>query len=326
MSCRLARLYRRTENVRILAVVVSELELIDVERKIFLGHFMERTNDAPLNDTPESFNGVRVNRAAYILIAAVMDNAEWIFTPKVVIALVFVCGKQTNLVGHHFAHERSECDCVGIVDYPRNYVALALDCADHDSFTCSASSTHAATPTWAFVFVPGLAAHKGFVHFDVADQLLELLITERSADLMAHEPRGLVGTESHVPHDLQCANPLLAGEHQVHDAEPLSQRLVRVFEDRIDQHGKTVAGIWSAVIALPVKVFGAVRLGLKAAARTAYNAIGPAVVHQVLLAGVLVRKLLLEIRHTHLVDSVMRGLYLLGHGQSPIGLGALNHG
>lgn len=308
-----ARSYRRTKDVRVLAVVVPELELIDVQREILTADFMECTDDATFDDGPEALDGVRVNRTAHVFIAAVMHDTERVFVPKRFVRGMFIGGQQTYLVRHDLTHERSKSDRIDVIDHSRNHVAFALDRADHNGFSCSASTTHAAASAWAFVLVPGLTADIGFVNLDIADQLLELLIAKCSADLVAHKPCGLVGTKAHVSHDLEGTYSLLAGEHQVHNPKPVAQRLVGVLEYRTRQHGKAVASIWSAVIALPVEILGAVRLGFKTATRAAYNALRPAIGGKVSLARILVRKSALEVRYAHLVDSVVRGLDLLGH-------------
>ena len=46
------------------------------------------------------------------------------------------------------------------------------------------------------MFVPSLPTDVGFVHFDVADQLLELDVAESNPNLVVHEQRGIVGTET----------------------------------------------------------------------------------------------------------------------------------
>ena len=48
----------------------------------------------------------------------------------------------------------------------------------------------------AFVFVPSLPTDVGFVHFDVADQLLELDVAQSNLNLVAHEQCGIVGTKT----------------------------------------------------------------------------------------------------------------------------------
>ena len=54
----LASLNRRSEDVRVLPIVIAELELGNIQRHIFAAHFMERADDAALEDRPEAFNGL----------------------------------------------------------------------------------------------------------------------------------------------------------------------------------------------------------------------------------------------------------------------------
>jgi hypothetical protein len=59
-----------TEDVRILAIIVAELKLRDVQRHIFGAHLVERVDHAALEDRPETFNRVGVNRADHVVLAA----------------------------------------------------------------------------------------------------------------------------------------------------------------------------------------------------------------------------------------------------------------
>ena len=52
--------------------------------------------------------------------------------------------------------------------------------------------------------------------------------------------------------NLEGANALLAGEHQMNDPEPVPQRLVRVLEDRPGDDGEAIA-VRRAFLALPVE-------------------------------------------------------------------------
>jgi len=49
---------------------------------------------------------------------------------------------------------------------------------------------------------------------------------------------------------MEAADPLLAGQHQVNDREPVPQRLVGVLEDRARYVGELIA-VWIAGVALP---------------------------------------------------------------------------
>jgi len=58
-----ASLDRRSEDIRVRPIIITELELRNIERHIFAAHFVERADDAALEDRPEAFNRVRVDRA-----------------------------------------------------------------------------------------------------------------------------------------------------------------------------------------------------------------------------------------------------------------------
>jgi len=52
------------EHVVVIAIVVPEGELVEVERQIPLGDVMEVSHDAPLDERPEAVNGAGMNFAA----------------------------------------------------------------------------------------------------------------------------------------------------------------------------------------------------------------------------------------------------------------------
>jgi hypothetical protein len=92
-------------------------------------------------------------------------------------------------------------------------------------------------PVSVFVFAAGI----GFVHLDDPAQLLNRIFNQSGSDLVAHAPSGFVTTEAHDALHLEVRNALLAGRHHVHDAMPVAQRLVRVFEDRANRVREPVA-------------------------------------------------------------------------------------
>src|SRR5712691_7555458 len=198
------------EDVRIGANVVAELELGNVRRQILLADFMERAHNAALDDRPEALDGVRVNCASNVLVAAVVNDAERIFATKRPVPFAFIGAQQTNSVRNHFTDECTERDGVHVIDHSRNDVAFAFDGSSHGDLAVPASSAEVTATARPFVLVLGLAADPCFVHFDDADQLAELFIPQRSSDFMAHETRGFIGTETNIAHDLQRADALLA--------------------------------------------------------------------------------------------------------------------
>jgi len=58
-----ASLDRRSENVRVLPIIITELEFGNIERHIFAAQFVECADHATLENRPESFDGLRVDRA-----------------------------------------------------------------------------------------------------------------------------------------------------------------------------------------------------------------------------------------------------------------------
>jgi hypothetical protein len=51
---------RRSEDVLVLPIVITELEFGNIERHIFSAHLIERADYAALDDRPEAFDGLRV--------------------------------------------------------------------------------------------------------------------------------------------------------------------------------------------------------------------------------------------------------------------------
>ena len=58
-----------------IAVIIAELKFRDVQRQIFAADLVIAADDAALNDRPEAFNRVGVDRADDVLPDAVIDNA-----------------------------------------------------------------------------------------------------------------------------------------------------------------------------------------------------------------------------------------------------------
>lgn len=65
---------RRSKIVLVQAVVVPELEFRDVERQIFLADFVEASHDATLDERPEAFDGLLMDRADNVLTARMVNK------------------------------------------------------------------------------------------------------------------------------------------------------------------------------------------------------------------------------------------------------------
>jgi hypothetical protein len=93
----------RSEDVRILPVVITELELGDVQRHVFSAHFVERADHAALKDRPEAFNGLRVDCANDILTSRVVNSRVWIVLVERIVAGILIGAKQADFVGDGFS-------------------------------------------------------------------------------------------------------------------------------------------------------------------------------------------------------------------------------
>ncbi len=64
---------RRPENVRVRPVIIAELELGDIERRVLFADLVEGSDHAALDQRPEAFKRVRVNDADTRLPAGMMS-------------------------------------------------------------------------------------------------------------------------------------------------------------------------------------------------------------------------------------------------------------
>ena len=308
---------RRSKDVRIPPVVITELEFGDIERHIFSVHFVERADYATLENRPKAFNGLSVNCADNILTARMINSRVWIVHVELIVARILIGAKQADPMRHGFADERGESIRTHVRDNARDHITLAADHPNDRRFAGANASSSAAAAALVPMPVFGQAANKSFIDFDNAAELVDVL-HESGSDLVAHEPSGFIGTEAHIAHDLQCAHPLLAGEHQVDDAIPIAKRLIGVLENGIDQDREAVPRRTArgALRALPMPIArGQVIYSRIAATRAAY-AVWPAASLQVHLAGVFVRKHRLKFRGGKLMNRPW--LFAACHGVLPM--------
>jgi hypothetical protein len=101
---------------------------------------MKRTDDATLDDRPESLNAVGVNCTMHILPLTVARNAmrEAVAKP---IASMLIGRDQADAIGYNVTDKRIKDFFAGIGDHSCNQIALALDSADDDFLARSTSTT-----------------------------------------------------------------------------------------------------------------------------------------------------------------------------------------
>lgn len=73
LSCS-TRLNRGAEDVRVQAMIIAELKLVDVEMQILLADFVERADDPAFHDGPKAFDGIGMNSTTDIFPFGMMDH------------------------------------------------------------------------------------------------------------------------------------------------------------------------------------------------------------------------------------------------------------
>ena len=93
----LAPLNRLSEDIRVLPVIITELELGNIERHIFAAHFVERPDYAALEDRPEAFDGLSVNCADDILPSRMINSHVRVVLVERIVARILIGAKQATL-------------------------------------------------------------------------------------------------------------------------------------------------------------------------------------------------------------------------------------
>jgi hypothetical protein len=308
----LASFDRRSKDIRILRIIVPELELGDIERHIFRAHLVERANDAALKDRPEALNRVGVNCADDVLPPAVVNGRVRKFLAEMLIAHPLVGTEQADLMRHGFAHKGFKGSGLDVGDDAGDNIALAANCPDDGDFA-RADAAGSAAPAFVPMAVLFLAADEGFIDFDNATELLDIF-HEGSSDLVAHEPSGFQRAEAHISPNLARTHAFLTGQHKVDDAIPIPQWLICVFEDSAYQDGESIT-VPGTVFALPMPLARGQIVDGEIATSRAANAIRPATGLQIGFAGIIIGEHSFELRDSELND--LHRLGCTGHDLLP---------
>jgi hypothetical protein len=287
-----------SKYVTVLTIIVPELEFSDIQMQILLGNLMISTDNSTLEDRPEALDCVGVNRANDVLANSVVNRLVRETALKTAIAGISIGAEEANPVRYGLPHESLKRSSVGPLDNARNDIALALDCANDRSLAGISPPARSAF----LIPMPVLVAPAdvGFINFNDPAKLLDVL-DHRSSDLVAHEPSSLVRAEAHIAEDLEGAHALLADQHQVRDAVPVFQRLIRVLKDCAGQVRETIALVCAGV-ALPLEGHCRDRIYLLRIAARAADAFRPTPRDQILDAIVLSLKQFVKLLGCQLVD------------------------
>jgi hypothetical protein len=290
-----------SEDVRVLAVIVSELKLGDIERHVLAVDLVERPDDTALEYRPEALNRIRMNRADNVFMCGVIDD----FMLRENLVEVFVSNpvvgnQKADFVRDRLAHETGESRSADVLDHTGDNATLATDRTGDDGL--ARSSAASAVTTAPVMPVLCFAADESFINFDNASEFFKVPVGERSADTVAHVPSSFVGTKTHEPIDLQRAHSLFAGQHQVNDAKPVFERFIRVLENCARNVRETVAGLRGAFVALPMPRVALQLSGVLSATAGAFNALRPSLADQIGAASLFVREMLVELGGGKLVN------------------------
>lgn len=294
--CGSASCYGRPENIVVFPVVIGELELGNVERKVFGTDLMIGAHDASLDEAPEPFNSLCVNGTHNVLAEGMIHRPVREFLLNATITPPLVSAKQADLFGQGIVQEAVQGGRVGAVDDACDYRTFVLYCPGNNQL--------AARPALAspLVFVPvfGLAPDEGFVGFDNAHELAELRINQPGPDPHAEIVSGTVRAETHNALHFKSGNAFLTGQHHVYDSEPVAQADVGILKNGANKDREAVAARLDALCALPMKRPVSERIDLFIATTGTFDANRPAPGLQIRLAGIAIREHVLELFDGHL--------------------------
>ena len=316
MSKILASLNSCSEYIAIKAVIVAELEFSDIERQIFLADLVVAANDPALDDAPEALNRIGVNRADNVLARAVIDDAMLVLVAETAIGRIGIGAKQANAIRDGVTDKSFNRFRLGVLDNTSDDVALALYSTDDWRLVSTAATRLAGLLVPMLVLV--VTADVGFVHLNNAAKL-GFRLHQSSADFVAHGMCRAVAAEAHDALNLEGTNTLLAGQHRMYDAVPVTQGLIGVLKDGASRMREAIA-VLGAHFALPMMA-GSKRVALAVATTRAFDAIRPTPRDQIGDAGRFIGKHRFKLGDGHLVD----GLGAARHGVSSF-VGGYSHG
>jgi hypothetical protein len=302
---------RCSKNVTVEPIIISELKLRDIQRHVFGAYLMERADDAALEDAPKPFNRLGVDGADNVLMLGMINGCVRISFVETLVANPLIGAKQTYFFRDGLIDESDQGCGADVIDNARDHVTLAAHSASDNRFAgCGRTGLEVALNPMP---VLGFAADEGFVNFHNAAKL-GFRFDQSRADFVAHGMRRTVAAEAHDTLNLEGANSLLAGQHQMGDAEPLAERLVRVLKDRARDMREAITRVRSALVALPLEGHRPDRKDLWIATARANHPIRPAPRYQVRLASIFVRERRFELSDGHLMNWSRSA----GHLASPI--------
>ncbi len=224
---------------------------------------MPRSHDAALEKGKCIFDGIGVNLAHDVDLAAMVNGPMWDAREFCGIGIrsEIVRDNHVNIGFDVLADVLRESSCFHIVSMEEPQIAVSLPNADHDFFVVSFCRM-------ALTDVP--AAYVGFVHLYRAGKFWFGSFFHRGPDSVAEIPCGLVADSKRAV-NLMCAYALFRFAEKQRSHEPFLKWQVRVVKNRARRHGKLVIATL-AVEQLLIRL----KLYSRVIAARAVRSIGPA--------------------------------------------------
>jgi hypothetical protein len=140
---------------------------------------------------------------------------------EISVEMTFVRRQQADAVRDGLVYEPNRCSFLSYGARLAQPITFALYRTDYGDFVVRSALATTLIPMLVFIF----ATDPCLVDFDNTTKFPFRLHHCRT-DFVAHAMRCFVRAKAHNSLDLQGANALLAGRHQMNDAEPIAEGLI----------------------------------------------------------------------------------------------------
>ena len=270
--------------------VVTEGLFIKVAEQMEGFHVHVGSPNCPLQEAPEVLNPVGVDMAPDVCLSMVNDLVG-INVVKVFVGLQGV-GEDFAPLGDLLADDRGESLAAAVRDYHCMDAALlafpvAFQEANDGGLVLAARAGNLLCPL-VLVHEPSRAADEGFVHFHLAGERADGIVSHCQADALEHEPSGLLSNIKGASNFIG-ANAVLGIGDKPDGGKPFVQPNRTVLKDSPNLDRELALGMFS--LASPDAALAIVVEFSASASRTSH-AVGPAELHHEVVAAVNVGKVL----------------------------------
>lgn len=266
------------------------------------------TAQSVFHQTPESFDGIRVNVASNVDLCAVIDSLMNIPTLRDVrdalVTRQFI-GENDTLGKDMLTDDWQQCSSRSVLSRKSSDLATALDYANYHRFVLAVVSCSNAASS----------ADKRFINLytlaSLAADWIRLFISQHGANLFEHSPSSFVG-DSGFALNLFCGNAATSRGHEVDRIEPRSERGRRLVKDSVRRGMEVVATLIARVRRATRNTM---MFGFLPALITERHLVGMKAAKQPIKADRIIRKLLTEL--VNRVRLHVRLAVVVWHGSLP---------